>query len=92
MSAAQRWDDRRVMLASHVSDRYGEEIKPCPFCGSNNIALYMGPSPHMTCGGCGADGPAFDGSRDDIEYRQHKAIKAWNGSFPRQPTWKPGSI
>lgn len=92
MVASRNWDDRRVMHSMHVEDRYGEQIKPCPFCNSRNIGLYMGPSPHMTCGNCGADGPTFDGRIDTIEHRQHQAVKAWNGSLPRQPIYKPDAI
>lgn len=91
MRALRNWNDR-VMHPAQVEDRYGEDIKPCPFCGCRHVGLYMGPAPHMTCGGCGADGPTFEGSLETIEMRQHQAVKAWNGSMPRQPVWKPDSV
>lgn len=87
-----RWDDQRVMPPHLVAYRFGEEPKPCPFCNSTAVGMYLSPSPHMTCGSCGADGPAFECSREYIEERQAKAFRAWNGAMPRQPVFKPGSI
>lgn len=87
-----KWDDRRVMGPSEVAGRFGAEPMPCPFCHSPVIGMYMSHSPHMTCGSCGADGPTFDGTRETFEDRQHKAFHAWQGSMPRQPVFKPGSI
>lgn len=92
MRASRYWDDRRVMRPSIVAERYGEEPKPCPFCNCPTVGLYVGPSPHMTCASCGADGPTFDGALETIEHRQHQALKAWNGAMPRQPVWKPDAI
>jgi hypothetical protein len=92
MRASLNWDDRRVMHPSQVEERFGEKPEPCPFCNCRAIGLWVGPSPHMTCSSCGADGPTFDGSRETIEMRQHQAVKAWNGSMPRQPVWKPDAI
>ena len=92
MRASRNWDDRRVMNPSQVKERYSEDVKPCPFCGCRHIGLYFGPSPHMTCSECGADGPTFDGAGETLELRQHQAVKAWNGSMPRQPVFKPGAI
>ena len=85
MRASRNWDDRRVMHPSQVAERYGEEPKPCPFCNCLTVGLYVGPSPHMTCANCGADGPTFEGAGETIEHRQHQALKAWNGSMQRQP-------
>lgn len=83
MRASRHWDERRTMLPSEIEARFGEKFLPCPFCGCPTVGLHVGPSPHCTCANCGADGPVFDGSRDDIEERQHGAIKAWNGATPR---------
>lgn len=92
MRASRKWDGRKVMYPSQVHERFGQEIKPCPFCNCRTVGLYMGPSPHMTCANCGADGPTFDGGGETIEQRQCDAVKAWNGAMPRQPVWKPGAI
>lgn len=54
------------------------ELKPCPFCGSENIkALYNHRVDVYTCLciGCGTDGPMWD--------NEQAAIKAWNSR-----TWK----
>lgn len=49
----------------------------CPFCNSENVALYCGPEPHVTCMKCGADGPPAD--RDIYEQAaQYTAILKWN--------------
>lgn len=73
------WDGR-VMMGGEIEARFGREPKPCPFCRSKTIGLYMGPSPHMTCGNCGADGPTFDGRKEDLEDRQRRAFDAWQAS------------
>ena len=92
MRASRHWNENRVMGHSHVEGRFGETVKPCPFCGCPVAGLWVGPSPHMTCAECGADGPTFEGARETLELRQHQAVKAWNGSMPRRPTLKPGAI
>lgn len=92
MRASRSWDDQRVMYPLQVENRYGVEIKPCPFCGCRHIGLYLGPSPHMTCANCGADGPTFDGRAETIEERQEQAVNAWNGSMPRNPVINPDHI
>ena len=92
MRASRKWDDKRVLPPAHVEERYGVTVKPCPFCNFPHIGLYLGPSPHMTCSNCGADGPTFDGSKETIEQRQHDAVKAWNGSMPRNPVFNPRAI
>ena len=76
----------RVIGVHEAEHRYGEKLLPCPFCCSNVIALWAGPNPHITCGGCGADGPVIYG-REEIEYRQHLAVRAWNTRGP-QPVRK----
>lgn len=92
MQAYRAWGDR-VMRSGNVLGRFnGEPAKPCPFCSSTTIGLWMGPSPHMTCGGCGADGPVFDGSRETLMERQDQAFRAWQGSLPRPPMTPVRSI
>lgn len=45
-----------------------EELKPCPFCGSNNLIVDGFTWVH--CKNCRTDGPLFNDRK--------KAIKAWN--------------
>jgi hypothetical protein len=80
------------MEPARVADMYGTDPMPCPFCKSRLIGMYMSPSPHMTCGSCGADGPAFEGSSETLDERKHKAFHAWQGAMPRPLIFKPGSI
>lgn len=56
------------------------ELKPCPFCGSRSVGLWLGPAPHVTCVRCGADGPAFEreSSSECAELLQDTALRAWN--------------
>lgn len=79
MLAQKRWIEGRIMWPSEVERRFGVRTLPCPFCRSTTIGLHMGPSPHMTCGGCGADGPTVDGSSETLEDRQWAALTKWNG-------------
>ena len=54
-----------------------EELKPCPFCGSDDLS--EGPhSPYIICNGCGAFGPG----NSDVTHEE--AIKAWNTRTPEQ--------
>jgi hypothetical protein len=73
------WNDR-VLMPSVVADRFGAEPKPCPFCRSKTVGLWTGPTPHMTCGNCGADGPAFEGTSNSLEHRQQQAFDAWQAA------------
>lgn len=74
-----RWGDR-VMHSGDLCGRFNAEPKPCPFCQSTAIGLWMGPSPHMTCGGCGADGPACEGRNETLWERQDQAFNAWQSA------------
>lgn len=48
-----------------------EELKPCPFCGSNDVTMYeVYPSSYARCRVCGAEG----GLRDSHD----EAAAAWN--------------
>ena len=49
-----------------------EELKPCPFCGSDDVDLqcYEDDGFHVVCGKCGGNMPGWD---DPDE-----AIEAWN--------------
>lgn len=85
MQKSYIFDNPRIRPAKFVAERFGVELKPCPFCGGKVIGLYLSLSPHITCGTCGADGPTFGESRIDIEDRQYQAARAWNGAFPRNP-------
>jgi hypothetical protein len=76
--ASSSWIEGRVLWPSEVEQRFNEAPLPCPFCRSQSIGLHLGPSPHMTCGGCGADGPTLEGPRDTLEERQWLALQKWN--------------
>lgn len=47
-----------------------EDLKPCPFCGSNKIATGSGSAYHAYCLHCRARGP--------IRWDRKDAIPAWN--------------
>lgn len=47
------------------------DLKPCPFCGSNNLKPAYH-SPYVICGDCKALGPGSS----DITYDE--AVEAWN--------------
>ena len=55
-----------------------EELKGCPFCGSNQIVDHY---IYMSCGHCLARGPAMNGGENDehVDYIDRKnAIESWN--------------
>lgn len=57
--------------------------KPCPFCGSTHVGV--GGAEHerfVHCGGCQAEGPWSD-------YSKEQAIEAWNRAI-RPETRPPG--
>lgn len=67
----KRWGPN-VMPPDEVARMVGMCVVRCPFCGSGMIGLFVGPLPHMTCGKCGADGPAAE-QRD-----LGRAVRLWN--------------
>ena len=54
-----------------------DELKPCPFCGGENLASNWH-SPFIICNDCGAFGP---GNADSTH---EQAVKAWNTRTPEQ--------
>jgi hypothetical protein len=67
-----------MMRSNHeVTQYFGVEMLPCPFC-AGPPALYMGPSPHVVCTKCAAEGPVFESRRDNLDAVQHRAVLAWN--------------
>ena len=54
-----------------------DELKPCPFCGGENLASNWH-SPFIICNDCGAFGP---GNADSTH---EQAVEAWNTRTPEQ--------
>lgn len=71
------WTDR-VMPPLQVQRELGVELLPCPFCASESVGMWVGPTPHVTCGRCEADGPSIWGEKADIQMRQREAALRWN--------------
>ncbi|MDE9484013.1 Lar family restriction alleviation protein [Xenorhabdus bovienii] len=60
------------------------ELKPCPFCGSNNIKVDFRAMMHIeeygvgvTCYNCYTRGPGTDCFHTDEKVKRN-AVKAWN--------------
>jgi Lar family restriction alleviation protein len=71
--------DEKLMGSHDVERKHGMQLRPCPFCGSAAVGLYLSHIPHVTCTQCEADGPSVDGgNRWDLEARQHHAVRLWN--------------
>ena len=51
-----------------------DKLKPCPFCGSEDLEDRRG---FIKCNSCGVEGPVFaiGGKHDDV---RKEAIAAWN--------------
>ena len=79
MSRYAMYDSRNVMMADEVKFRFGRDLGRCPFCKSDHVGLFCGPTPHGTCLRCGADGPLPDRRvSKDAFYLQITAIEKWN--------------
>lgn len=77
MRASRRW--KHNVMPPHEVERVFGALKPCPFCGSEVVGLFaVSAMPHVTCGGCGADGPAFECRREDRDAARAEAVRAWN--------------
>lgn len=76
MAASRRWTPA-VMPPHEVVRRFGE-LQPCPFCTSTHLGIFSIGDPHVMCGNCGAEGPAVDGNREDMDIRQMRAAHLWN--------------
>ena len=75
-------DDSRVMSQDEVERQFNAQLLPCPFCGAGaSVGLYVGPTPHITCMRCGADGPLPLRGGEQVE-RMHAAICGWNYRKP----------
>lgn len=53
--------------------QFGVKATGCPFCTSQNLALSVTAQPHVSCLGCGADGPQISKGDDPRE-----AVHLWN--------------
>jgi hypothetical protein len=72
----------RILPNDEAERAFGVRPDRCPFCGNPDAGLYLGPTPHVACGACGADGPSGEG-RDDLPDRQRQAIMKWNARVTR---------
>jgi len=55
-----------------------DELKPCPFCGCQNLFLNLGVLRYVSCPDCYAEGPWNDESEEE-------AITAWNTRVDAHP-------
>lgn len=75
MRAYNYWGTN-VMPKPEAEALFGD-IRACPFCASQAVGLWVRGMPHVTCGNCGADGPAVDGD-SDRHVRCLQAVHLWN--------------
>ena len=68
----------RLLHPGQYQERFNLVLKPCPFCNSKNVALYLGPLPHITCTSCNADGPLIEVLGDGRDAAQYRAGFKWN--------------
>lgn len=59
---------------------HSETLKPCPFCGSDNIKLTpsLMATDNVECRKCWAQGPIVHSDINNKDINQKKAINAWN--------------
>ena len=62
------------------------DIKPCPFCGSNEKVLVRpsGDKCRVICYSCDAEG--------SYKKSEKEAIEAWNKAHDKQPSGNPGQL
>lgn len=70
-----RYQQDRLLHPDEYFRAFNLILKACPFCRSGNVALYLGPMPHITCVTCHADGPTQEKNTDE---HKHRAGVAWN--------------
>jgi hypothetical protein len=87
-----RWNMQQIMLPSEIAATFGEQPKPCPFCGCLMIGLCTTLSPYLTCASCGAVGPAVSELHEPAIEQQRKALTGWQGAACRQPVLPPEAI
>lgn len=68
-----------------------EELKPCPFCGSDDVeALDMEGKHYVACYDCALEGPFHDSRAEAVAaWNRRAAIAAPPGwvQVPVEPTW-----
>ena len=75
----------KVSIDEKVVKEY-VELKPCPFCGSENIELHFDPGSYgytpaksfVLCSSCGAEMKRTAYSETALKKIKLKAINAWN--------------
>lgn len=65
--------DGRAIAAEAFAETRQIDLRPCPFCGSDRVAVYIVADPHVVCGNCGAEGPAVERGQWD-----GRAAHLWN--------------
>lgn len=65
-----------------------EELKPCPFCGSNDVGVTKdsitfghgsyGNTYMVLCADCHASSEKYDTYNDDYKVARGKCVAAWN--------------
>lgn len=74
MEAAEAWNSRS-------SSATGEEIKPCPFCGSTNLRVMGGIGKYVKCRDCEASSGHLPGGSCSAD--EGAAVEAWNARWER---------
>lgn len=55
-----------------------EKLKPCPFCGSDDLEINGSPAMFwVTCNKCNCEGPYFT-NRGEVMRSKNKAAEWWN--------------
>lgn len=55
------------------------ELRPCPFCGSENLVLWQSYSEgYVVCRDCMAGGPKVEKDNTKSQARERMAVRLWN--------------
>lgn len=67
-------------MTSSDDPKYIAELKPCPFCGSDDLKVRKASFgvQYVLCTDCGAEGPPRDNLHETSRMSEKIAVEQWN--------------
>jgi hypothetical protein len=85
--------EKRDRKRAEIAKKAAENLKPCPFCGSDALSVEFDGYISIACGNCGGDwSPCFPGAEIESEKSFAEAVRLWNDRpEPVMRRWEAGS-